>query len=375
MITRRQFIGTLLTAGISLDVIAKLTAENLVKSDSKSFFISAAGNKKTGYQFSYLKEGKLAVQESPFRGHGISQHPLQPSQVIMYARRPGKQALVTDILQQKVVKKFSVAENRFFYGHGCFSLDGKTLFTTEGDVRTGEGKIGIRDAISYQQIGEFSTHGVGPHDIRMMPDGKTLVVANGGILTRPETGRKKLNLPDMVSSLTYIDAVSGQKVDEFRVAEPKASIRHIDIAKDGTVAIAMQVQRSAMSSEQLVPLGAIQKIGKDIQLLAEPNRLIRGMNDYMGSVVINDKMRMAGFTSPRGDLVGFWDIDSYEFKGHYQFHDVCGIATNHDQTAFVLSNSLGSVRTLDAKSLLEIKSERMSFPSSPWDNHMLNIQV
>ena len=72
MITRRQFIGTLLTAGISLDVIAKLTAENLVKSDSKSFFISAAGNKKTGYQFSYLKEGKLVVQESPFRGHGVS---------------------------------------------------------------------------------------------------------------------------------------------------------------------------------------------------------------------------------------------------------------------------------------------------------------
>lgn len=373
MISRRHFIGALLATGLPLEAIAKMESKTV----PNEFLVSAAGNEKTGYQFGYVvtKTHQLEREMSQFRGHGLSQHPLHPTQVIMYARRPGNMAIVTDVLQQKVVNRFPVAKNRFFYGHGCFSSDGKTLFTTEGNSQTGEGKIGIRDAMTYQQLGEFDTHGIGPHDVRMMPDGKTLVIANGGILTRPETGRKKLNLPEMRSNLTYLDVMTGQKIDEFRVPEAKASIRHLDVAPDGTVAIAMQVQREAMNSEGLVPLGAIQKPGKSIQLLSEPERLIAGMNDYMGSVAINAESRLAGFTSPRGNLVGFWDVDSYDFKGYHQLHDVCGIAVSQDKKRFMISNSLGEVRELDGQNLNENRANRAVYPGSPWDNHMLTIDV
>jgi len=342
----------------------------------QEFLVSAMGNKKTGFGFGFMsaKQQKIAKQTSAFRGHGVSQHPLHPNHVIMYGRRPGNMAIVTDILQNRQITSFKIAKNRFFYGHGCFSNDGKTLFTTEGNSTTGEGKIGIRDAINYQYLGEFATSGIGPHDMTIMPDGKTLVVANGGILTRPETGRKKLNLPEMISNLTYIDTFTGKKIAEFRVPEPKASIRHLDIAKDGTVAIAMQVQRSAMKSENIVALGAIQKPNKDIQLLDKPARLIRGMNDYMGSVVINEKSRLAGFTSPRGNLVGFWNIDNCEFVGYHQLYDVCGIAVN-SKNNFMLSNSFGQIRELDGFSLKENKKRRVVNASFPWDNHMLNVAI
>ena len=131
MISRRHFIGAMLAAGLPLEAIAKIQS----KSVSKEFLVSAAGNEKTGYQFGYVvtKTHQLEQEMSQFRGHGLSQHPLHPTQVIMYARRPGKMAIVTDVIQQKVVDRFQVAKNRFFYGHGCFSLDGKTLFTTEGN--------------------------------------------------------------------------------------------------------------------------------------------------------------------------------------------------------------------------------------------------
>lgn len=373
MLSRREFIGGLLATGLPIEVIARMKPFK----GGREFLVSAIGNDKTGFNFGFRSQSSqtLYKQLAGFRGHGVSQHPLAPSQVIMYARRPGTMGIVTDVLEQKLVTQFKVAKNRFFYGHGCFSLDGKTLFTTEGDSFSGVGKIGIRDAVTYKQLGEYDTHGIGPHDIRLMPDGKTMVIANGGILTRPESGRKKLNLGEMVSSLTYIDALSGQKVDEFRVPEAKASIRHLDISQDGTVAIAMQVQREAMKSSDLVPLGAIHKPGKEIKLLAEPERLIYGMNDYTGSVVINSKTRTAGFTSPRGNLVGFWDIDNTMFKGYHQLYDVCGIAVSQDQQRFIISNSFGEVRELDAETLKENRSRRVVHSNTPWDNHMLNIQI
>ena len=375
MLSRRRFIGSLFAFGLPIEVIAKMDLPN-THIVEQEFLVSAIGNKKTGYGLGFMsvEQQKLAKQTSNFRGHGVSQHPLHPSHVIMYSRRPGNKAIVTDILKNEIVNHFNIAKNRFFYGHGCFSHEGKTLFTTEGDSITGEGKIGIRDSITYQQLGEFETGGIGPHDMTITPDGKTLIVANGGILTRPETGRKKLNLSNMISSLTYIDTFTGKKIDEFRVPEPKASIRHLDIAKDGTVAIAMQVQRSAMKHDNPVPLGAIHKPNGKIQLLTEPERLITAMNDYVGSVAINEQSRIAGFTSPRGNIVGFWHIDTLEFVGYHQLHDVCGIAVNSKQN-FMISNSNGEVRELDGVTLKEYKQHRVFHKNSPWDNHMLTISV
>jgi hypothetical protein len=41
-----------------------------------------------------------------------------------------------------------------------------------------EGVIGVYDArANYKRIDEFPTFGIGPHDLALLPDGKTLVVA------------------------------------------------------------------------------------------------------------------------------------------------------------------------------------------------------
>ena len=80
----------------------------------------------------------------------------------------------------------SAATGRHFYGHGCLSADKSVLFTTENDYDAVKGVIGIRDAKDFQSVGEYSSYGIGPHDIHLMPDGKTLVVANGGIQTHPD---------------------------------------------------------------------------------------------------------------------------------------------------------------------------------------------
>ena len=68
--------------------------------------------------------------------------------------------------------------------HGVFSADGRLLYSTENDYDGARGMIGVRDVTGgYKQIGEFPAHGMEPHDIALLSDDRTIVIANGGIRT------------------------------------------------------------------------------------------------------------------------------------------------------------------------------------------------
>ena len=350
---------------------------NPIRKQSSEYLISAQGKDKNNFSVTSVNTNTHRTRSalSGFRGHGLAQNPAKTDSVIMFARRPGTVAIEINLASGNTTRIFKLEKNRNLQGHGCFSADGKLLFTAEADSKTGEGKIVVRDTKDFKLLTEIGSYGIGPHEIKLLPDGKTLVVANGGILTRPITGRKKLNLQTMASNLTYIDLYTGNKLDSFQVPEEKASIRHIDVAKDGTVTLAMQLQREATNHQKIVPLSAIHKPGERIQLLDEPSILIEKMHDYMGSVAINNKSRTAGFTSPKGNLAAFWNIDTAEFSGYHQLNDVCGLCVSPDEKTFVISNSFGEIRHLDAFTLKENKAERLHFSDTHWDNHMINATV
>src|SRR5690606_6230349 len=143
-------------------------------------------------------------------------------------------------------------EARHFYGHACFSRDGKTVFTTENDIDTGDGVVSVRDARDFSVLDEYPTHGIGPHELLLMPDGVTLVVANGGVLTFPETGRVKLNRGRIVSSLAYIDSRDGKLIDKFVVPIPQMSLRHLAVTPDGQVGGAMQYEGNRKEGQPLM---------------------------------------------------------------------------------------------------------------------------
>lgn len=90
---------------------------------------------------------------------------------------------------------------RAFTGHLLASRDGKRLFTGEMNLETGAGLIGVRDAVSLEKMAEWPSFGRDPHQMvwdATRPD--ALLVANGGIETRPETGRIKHNLAQRLAA-------------------------------------------------------------------------------------------------------------------------------------------------------------------------------
>ena len=153
------------------------------------------------------------------RGHGLAVRP-GGSEAICFARRPGRFALVIDTLAGAVVTEIPAAPSRHFSGHGLFVQGGDLLLATENDETKHQGVIGIYDArANYARLGEFPTFGIGPHDLALLPDGKTLVVANGGIDKRhDDTGG--VEPADIHSDLVYLDWQS-QRLLERAVLEPQ----------------------------------------------------------------------------------------------------------------------------------------------------------
>ena len=365
--------------GLSGLAITPLIANDngLTRPKKQQLFISASGANEQTYGCSWSRQqaNTLSNLRSGFRGHSVGVNPTDSNQSILFGRRPSRQLMQLNIATAQVTKKVSCEKNRHFFGHGCFSLDGQTLFTTEACLETGKGLIGVRDTKSLEKIREFESYGIGPHEIKLMPNGKSLVVANGGILTRPETGRKKLNLASMSSNLSYINSVNGSLIEQAKVSEPKASIRHIDVARDGTVALSLQVQRSACGHNRTVALAGSHSQGKDVLLFDKPETLLAQMKDYVGSVAIHSKNRIAGFTSPRGNLVAFWNIDNGTFIGYHQLQDVCGVCVTQDQSHFVISNSNGQLRFLNPLTLVENVEQRLQLIDTRWDNHLTSVVI
>lgn len=305
----------------------------------------------------------------PGRGHGSTVRP-HSNEGLVVARRPGRFAIVFDIDEGRERHRLSPAAGRHFYGHGIYSPDGKTLWMTENNFDNGQGVIGVYDAANgYVRTGEFPSGGIGPHQLLLTPGGRTLAVANGGILTHPDNGREKLNIDTMRPSLAYIDARNGTISNQIFFSKDrlqKLSIRHIALTADGSVCVGCQDQ---LSDGRKLPLVYLHN-GQDSRLAAlpMPQNILSRFNGYCGSVVFDTPGRTLAVSSPRGGLVGFWRLPDGKWQGHVELADGCALAPSAG--GMVVSSGNGTIETLST-AFLPINAERHAFRR--WDNHMTPI--
>ncbi len=304
----------------------------------------------------------------PGRGHSLAVHPTRP-EVVALARRPGDFALAVDLESGQPAGLFEAPAGRHFYGHGTFVESGDTLLAPENRYETGEGVIGIYDARSgYRRLGELPSHGIGPHDLQLMPDGRTLVVAVGGIRTHPETGRSKLNIETMAPSLNYLELESGRLLGRYALAPKlhKLSIRHLDVNARGRVAIAMQYEGDRRDR---VPLVGLHDGGEEIRLLEAPAEFQARMRLYTGSVAFDTSGDFLAVSSPRGGLITLWNGRNGAFLGAQAAVDGSGVAQAGDPGAFLIAAGDGAVIRAD---VLSGSSEllRPPDPDLRWDNHL-----
>jgi uncharacterized protein len=199
----------------------------------------------------------------PTRPHALLAEP--GGTVLAVARRPGDWLLRWRPGDQPQQQQWHwIGEDRRFNGHAVASDDRSQLWTTETDLETAQGRLGMRDPRSLEKIGEWATHGMDPHELLVLPErlgvfpAGTLLVANGGIPTLPETGRSKRQLERMDPSLVALDPRTGELLGQWRLDDHWLSIRHLAWdAHAKRLGIALQAEHPVPEDRWRAPVLAV----------------------------------------------------------------------------------------------------------------------
>ena len=269
-VNRREWLSSMATLAALAPGAARAGERALSREPVR---IAAAWQAVGGHQIGVLRAALVdprakisSALDVPTRAHGLLME--KSGTLLAVARRPGDWLLRWSA-DGRPVKWMWIEPDRAFNGHVISSVDGKHLYTTESDLETGQGLIGVRDAQSLEKLAEWPTHGMDPHELLLDRDG-SLIVANGGIPALPETGRLKINLERMDASIVRLDTrpraaaspAAGSLLGQWRLADPRLSLRHIAWGQDtatGTrlLGIALQAEHTDAAQKHSAPVLAV----------------------------------------------------------------------------------------------------------------------
>lgn len=316
-----------------------------------------------GHRVGTLRAGDSGWQvhgeiEVPTRAHGLWQ--TQDGLLLSVARRPGDW-LLRWTPEGRPLAWCWIDADRAFNGHVVQSPDGRTLYTTETDLASGAGLVVMRDARSLARLDEWPTHGLDPHELLFDRDG-TLLVANGGIPTRPESGRSKLDLSQMDASLVRLDPRDGRRLGQWRVADRRLSLRHL--AWHGKLlGIAMQAEHDDPLARLSAPVLAVFD-GRAIDTFDAPLPLHGYGGDIEGT--------STGFavSCPRADGVACWRADG-RWQGLAALPRACALAPGNE-AGTVVAGGHGAVIQLDVPAS---PARRSDMPDTlRLDNHWIGLR-
>jgi hypothetical protein len=343
---RRVFLksaGAGFLAGLLPRQLAALERNDLI-------FASAVQTAKGRYGAVLLGErgDVISMIDLPDRGHDITIS-REAGRGVVFARQPGTFALVFDPDGRAAPQTLTSIAGRHFFGHGVFSPDGRLLYATESDYEEARGVIGIYDA-------------TGPHEMLLMPDGVTFVVANGGIETHPDFGRTELNIDTMDPSIAFIDRRDGQLVGQLRLdtALHQLSIRHMAIDAQNRVWFGCQYKGAMNETPQL--LGYASMDG-EIRLIELPPDILGDLRNYVGSVAASANGDTIAISSPEGNLVLAMDTLGKRPVLVETLRNGCVLAA--DSSGFVATSGLGEMIGIAGA---ERAGRQFDFQ---FDNHML----
>jgi hypothetical protein len=270
-----------------------------------------------------------ASLEVPTRAHGL--YVLPGGAVLAAARRPGDWLVRWQPGQGSAPRWLWQEGERSFNGHVLASPDGRHIHTTETDAETGASWVAVRDARTLEKTAEWPTHGIDAHELAWDPHptasgARTLIVANGGVPTAPETGRTKRDLQAMDPSLVRLDARTGQRLGQWRLAaDPRLSLRHLAWSPDGrTLGIALQAEHDDATRKNAAPVLALFD-GTTLRVVPTPEPLAPRLRGYGGSMAATPTGWAV--SCPRAHGIAMFSLQG-EWQGLVPLPDACPLAVH-----------------------------------------------
>jgi uncharacterized protein len=308
--------------------------------------------------------GQLEVKNIPttFFPHGFAVDPTNKQRVIAF-EKIGAGACEINIGAEKITRNLATSANRFFYGHGVFTLDGTQLFSTETSPTTGEGFIGLRDGKTLAYLGDFPSYGSHPHDCCLTNDGKVLVVTNGGDAAG---GSRKPNL-------SYIDINSRKLLEQLPIKDDAFNAGHVHLNKSGA-ALVISAPRRGLTQDYL---GAIhfRTHKDDLRRVGLKSPVVDKITGEALSAAIVPEKDLFVVTHPTPGLVTCWTLSTLELQKTINLPRVRGVALTDDRQELVFAYGPQANIARFAVSTLEPVGSQSPTPTLISGSHMMNWSV
>ncbi len=258
--------------------------------------------------------------ELPTRAHGLMAQ--ADGSVVVCARRPGEWLLRWWPDHPRAPQWYWMNADRRFTGHVVApSGDTRVIFSVEADQADGQGWLVRRDAVRLTEQARWPTHGIDPHQALWDTDGSVLV-ANGGVPTLPETGRTRRDMQRMDSSLVRLDGRDGTLRAQWRLADPRLSLRHMARHASGVVGISLQAEHDEAETRRTAPLLAVLS-AQGLHLASQPQALA----GYGGDIIATPGGFAVG--APRAGGIACWSLAG-EWAGWHALEEGCSLTAAAD---------------------------------------------
>lgn len=368
---RRRFLQRLSIAPVCLGAAKSVFAET-AKGSAQIAYMGAAQSRLGEHTLLCFNQSHDCIAEHALasRGHGFALS--AEGHIAAIARRPADFFFVMDRYGSKQAE-IQARPDRHFYGHGVYDKSGEYLYLTENDFDNARGVIGVYETHNnYARVDEFDSHGIGPHAIQFNRDASQLIVANGGIETHPNTGRKKLNLPTMQPSLAFIDPASGALSRRAKLAPEhhRNSIRHFAVGSDDTVYIGLQNQNADADA---VLLATLAPTDSEIEKFKISAAIESRLDNYVGDICLDQSEQYLAASSPYGNSLVMMSLFSGE-TSLVTVNDVCALSPTAKPGQFMVSAGSGMICLVDIHPSFQQPRVKViaDFSSTlAWDNHIL----
>lgn len=291
--------------------------------------------------------GELAVSV-PFPAHSASVSP--DGRYVVLVEKWGAHTCTVDLSVGEVVAEWIHPTDHQFVGHAVFTADGERVLVSEGhfpDTPEGyaRGILGVRDPRTLVQWRSIPSHGENPHELALVDDGRTVVVANQGTVNR---------IPETASNLAYVDVETGALIEQHHLARTDVLMAHLRVVDDSTVVVVTK-------SKDVSPRGndvLVHRRGMALEPIAWGEDLADTFVDEILSVDVDRARRRLGATCPEAGRVLFVDIDARAVAGVLVLERPLGIALTADGRHWLINDiAAGRVVVVDAASLAVLDDE------------------
>ena len=280
-----------------------------------------------------------ALVATTFLPHGVAIHPKTPHIVTTF-EKIGPGCAEVDLVSGEARRFILPAKDRWFYGHGAYSTDGSLLYSTETVNSTGQGVIGVRDAQTFQYLGDFPTFGDNPHDCHLIEGGTVLVITNGG---------GKLGQGGQ-PCVTYVEVESRKLLHQHDIVGDLLNTGHLCVVgKDGLVVVS--APRSGIMDKDLGAVSMRAGNGALVTVTDPPDVTSRMLGEAL-SVEVHEPTGVAAVTHPLGDMVTWWSTATRGLVKVMERPRPRGVTLSRDGARYILSfGPQAELVQIDAKTL------------------------